>query len=59
MTKPTRSSAARCDRIISLIDECLAELDAGLRVIAGEGRTGPTTFPVPTEHLALVRSQPC
>jgi hypothetical protein len=54
MTKPT-SSATRCDRIISLIDECLAEFDAGLRLIAGEGQTGPTTFPVPTEHVALVR----
>src|SRR4051812_40888092 len=35
MTKPT-STAARCDRIISLIDECLADVDARLRVITGD-----------------------
>jgi hypothetical protein len=41
MTKPA-NSAARCDQIISSIDECLAEVDANLRVIAGGGRTSPT-----------------
>ena len=43
MTKPIRSSAARCDQIIALIDECLAEVDVipGLRLVVGEGRTSP------------------
>ena len=49
MTKPT-SSAARCDRIISLIDECLAEVTIGFRVVAGEGRPSPRT----TRHLTAV-----
>jgi hypothetical protein len=53
MTKPTRS-AARCDHIISLIDECLAEYDAGLRLITGEGRTSP--IHVPSPRLTVVRS---
>lgn len=35
------SSAARCDRIISLIDDCLAELTHGLPVAASDGRTLP------------------
>ena len=48
----TTSSAARCDRIISLIDECLAEATFGLRVIAGEGRT-TTRNP---RHLTAVKS---
>jgi hypothetical protein len=52
MTKPT-SSAARCDHIISMIDECLAEFDSGLRVIAGEGHTSPLR--TTTCHLTLVR----
>ena len=53
MTKPP-SSAARVDQILALIDECLAEVDAGLRVIAGEGRTSPTR---PTRrHLTLLGS---
>jgi hypothetical protein len=51
MTIPT-SSADRCDRIISLIDECLADVEAGLRVIAGEGRPS-TRNP---RHLMAVRS---
>ena len=46
----TTSTAARCDRIISLIDECLAEVTIGLRVIAGEGRP-PTRTP---RHLTSV-----
>jgi hypothetical protein len=54
MTKPT-SSAARCDRIISLIDECLADVESGLRLIAGEGHTVSPTR-VPSRHLALIRS---
>jgi len=53
MTKPT-SSAARCDHIISVIDECLAEVGTGLRVIVGEGRTSPINHS--SRHLALVRS---
>jgi hypothetical protein len=56
MTKPA-SSAARCDQIISLIDECLAEVDASLRVIAGEGRTSPTrSTNAGRRHLAMVRN---
>jgi hypothetical protein len=54
MTKTTNSSAARCDRIISLIDECLAEVETtpALRVIAGEGRTSPRN----PRHLSSVVS---
>lgn len=48
----TTSSAARCDRIISLIDECLAEVDTGLRLIAGEGRPSPRN----PRHLTAVVS---
>ena len=51
MTTPT-SSADRCDRILSLIDECLADVDTGLRVIAGEGRPTPRN----PRHLMAVRS---
>jgi hypothetical protein len=50
MTKTT-SSADRCDRIISLIDECLAEATLGLRVIAGEGRTSPRNPSHPSSVL--------
>jgi len=53
MTKPS-SSAAGCDRIISLIDECLADVEVGLRLISGEGHTVSTR--VPSRHLAAVRS---
>ena len=48
----TTSTAARCDRIISLIDDCLAGVDTGLRAIAGEGRPS-TRNP---RHLNAVRS---
>ena len=36
-----RSSTSRCDRIISLIDECLAEVESTMRSIAGEGPSTP------------------
>jgi hypothetical protein len=55
MTKPT-SAATRCDRIISLIDECLAGLDTGLRSLPGEGHPDRPPTAVPSPHLALVRS---
>jgi len=54
MTKPT-SSAARCDHIISLIDDCLAEFDTGLRLLVGDGHAATPTR-VPTRHLSAVRS---
>ena len=51
-----RSGASKCDRIIALIDECLADVDASMRSIAGEGRPTVLHPHVPSRHLALVRS---
>jgi len=47
MTKPT-STAARCDQIISLIDECLS-------AVVSEGHRTTTTR-MPTQRADLVRS---
>jgi hypothetical protein len=52
----TRNGTSRCDRIIALIDECLADVDSTMRSIAGEGRTNPVHPNVPSRHLAAVRS---
>jgi len=52
MTTPT-SNAARCDRIISLIDECLAEVTSGLRLVAGAGRPSSPS-PRSPRHLTAV-----
>jgi hypothetical protein len=49
----TPSSATRCDRILALIDACLADVESGLRVIDGDGhRTSPHRLPL--RHLTLV-----
>jgi hypothetical protein len=50
------TSTSRCDHIIALIDECLADVDRTMRSIAGDGRPHPTHPHVPTRHLAAVRS---
>ena len=46
MTKTPSTSAARCDRIISLIDECLAGMSSSLRVTAGEIDIRPLVTPL-------------
>jgi hypothetical protein len=51
-----RSSTSRCDQIIDLIDECLADVDRTMRAIAGEGHKAPIHPNVPRRHLDLVRS---
>ena len=51
----TPSSAPRCDRILALIDACLAEADSGFRAIDGGDRTTTRRRPRP-RHLTLVRS---
>jgi hypothetical protein len=48
------NTAARCDRIIALIDECLAEYDSTLRLIAGDAAVTSTRNP--SRHLQLARS---
>jgi hypothetical protein len=48
------TTTTRCDRIIALIDECLAEHDSTLRVIAG-GAQVPSSRNS-TRHLHAVRS---
>jgi hypothetical protein len=51
-----RSSTSTCDRIIALIDECLADVDRTTRSVAGDARS--TIHPtVPARHLELVRSR--
>ena len=54
------TTGSRCDRIIALIDDCLAEVESSLRVVTGHGSpalqvasTGRTS-----RHLNIVRSQP-
>jgi hypothetical protein len=51
-----RSSTSRCDRIVALIDECLADVDSTMRSIAGDGHAGASRPHVPARHLDLVRS---
>jgi hypothetical protein len=58
MSKPT-SPRSRCDRIIAMIDDCLAEAESSVRAIAGHGTP---LFQVAStganRHLSIVRSQP-
>jgi hypothetical protein len=54
MTTAPRTS--RCDRIISMIDECLAETDAGRRPLDGERHTPSSTGRAPVAHRSLVSS---
>jgi hypothetical protein len=51
MTKPL-SSATRCDHIISLIDDCLAELGSGLRLLTGDGQNDAR--PTRSRNLTVV-----
>jgi hypothetical protein len=58
MTTPT-NSAHRVDRILSLIDECLAEVDSSLRLVAGDGLAAVPVraiSPSARRHLTAVRS---
>jgi hypothetical protein len=48
------TTTARCDRIIALIDECLAEHDSRLQSIAGDALVG--TPRTPSGRLHPVRS---
>jgi hypothetical protein len=48
------TTTARCDRIIALIDDCLAEQDSAVRLVAGDGTVD--TGCNPSRHLHLVRS---
>jgi len=54
MKNPTNSSA-RCDRILALIDACLADVETGLRGIDGQGHGTTRRSPRP-RHLTLIRS---
>ena len=49
----TTSSAARCDRIISMIDACLAEVTIGFRLIAGDDRSPTPTLRSPRPLTAV------
>jgi len=49
------STSARCDHIISLIDRCLAEVEADVLPV-DHGTTSAPCIRVPRRHLALVRS---
>jgi hypothetical protein len=51
---PMTTTTARCDRIIALIDECLAEHDSTLRLVGGDADVATSRNPSP--HLHLVRS---
>jgi len=54
---PTRSTAARCDRILALIDACLADAAVtGAGAGAADGGVERTTSRRPGRpHLTLVR----
>ena len=54
MSKPT-STHTRCDHIISLIDECLAEVEADVRSTWGQRPPSASARRVRPRHLALVR----